>query len=216
MRVLFLLLFMLMTVPAYAAEETSEQKGAETEAPAEPVNPVNPYIEQIDAAVQGFREKNLSEDQARTLYQIKQAHGIVQSVRSVNGDVSEAVEACGRDNPEIKDEIGGRYEKWWAAIKPVTDETETRMNDAIDKQDFMAPKEIRDYLDLFVKAAEYSESLYQTSPVTTRQACDSLLESMNTTEQTLKDLLAGVEITKPIEKGEGDENGQNSDEESGK
>ena len=193
-RILVLLFAILLSVPAFASDEQTDAPAA---AQAAPEKQDNPYLDQISTAVEGFREKNLNNDQAKTLYEIKQAHGIVQSVRAVNRDVSAAVDACGTNNPGLKDDMSTRYQKWWKNIQPVTDQTEKKMNDAIDQQDFLPAGDIRNYLDLIVKAADFTESQYPKTPITTEDACKSLLKSMDNTEQTLMTLLDGIEISQP-------------------
>lgn len=122
-------------------------------------------------------------------YVMRNKHGILRSVRVVSRDVGKAVKACGKANPDMKKTMDGRYADWKGAVHPILDTAEKFLNEEIDAQKVVFPSDFRYILKMNDKAFEYSEKQIEKEPVTSAEACQSLLDSMDRTENDLIELL---------------------------
>jgi hypothetical protein len=156
-------------------------------------NPVQRLKKQTDELLDGLDEKGL-----KFIYATRMRDGAIRATHYIKGMVSGATEACGEAQPDMKNDIENRYEKWWAAIKPLLDEAEKHMDETIKSQDVIEQKKIYDHLALVREAALYTRSKVEKEFVTDREACQYLLDNMDKTEanlkKQLKDTLASIEI----------------------
>jgi len=157
------------------------------------VMPPNPYLEEL-RALTGEIAGGLSEDELRVLYHIRQSFGITRSVGIVRDDIARAVELCGEANPALKTGMDTRFKEWVHAVSPVLDESEGKIEKAIDKQSFREPADIRGYLQLVRRMADFTDDQIKKFPVTTEDACKSLFQSMNSTQDHLLRLMEALAI----------------------
>lgn len=174
------------------AETETARPGAGTEE-EKFVMPPNPYLEELRALTDEIAG-GLNEDELRVLYHIRQSFGITRSVGIVRNDIARAVELCGEANLALKTAMDNRFKEWVHAVNPVLDESEGKMEKAIDKQSFREPADIRDYLQLVRKMADFTDAQIKKFPVTTEDACKSLLQSMNSTQDHLLRLMEALAI----------------------
>lgn len=171
-------------------------KAAGNEVPPAASPSANPFQPQIVSAAQELA-KEVNREQALALAQIRTGFGMVRAVRLVEADVGKAVEACGKNNPDMKDEIEGRFKTWSGSVNPLLKKSGKEMDEAIEAAAFPDKKKVKAYLDLIDKAAEYADSKIEKTPLTTPEACTGLLESMNSTEPTMVELLQSIVWTPP-------------------
>ena len=185
-----------LSVPAFAADEnaatTEKPAAAEKKAEAQ----TNPYRAEISAMARELA-KAYNKDQAMALAQIRNGFGMTRAVRLVRTDVAHAIDACGKDNPDMKGDMSARFEKWSAGIDPLLKKSQSDMDAAIQAGGFPDQKQVKAYLDLIDKAAEYADSKIEKNVVTTPEACNGLLKSMDETEPTMIDLLQSIVWTVP-------------------
>lgn len=193
-----LLAFWLVTsfvMPAYAAGN----KAAGSQEPAEqatenPPMPANPYIADLQIVAESLIE-GLDEQSLKSLYEIRQIFGVTRSVRVVHGDVKTAVELCAKENEGLAEEITTRFNAWEKEVMDPLEAAETKMQVMIEGQNFRPASDIRGYLALTKKAADFAESRIDKKPVTGEEQCRSLIQSMDNTEQVLVQLLSNIEDT---------------------
>ncbi len=152
--------------------------------------------------------ETLDEDALKHLFHIRETFGSTRAVKVVRGDVQNAVKACGTANPDMKSAMDGRFSAWMASVDPVVKAKEKDIDAAIAAQTYMKPKEIKDYLKMIERAANNVDKDITKVPVTTSEACDGLLKSMDSTETVLTELIKGMELVpwppvieeKPVQK----------------
>lgn len=137
---------------------------------------------------------SLGGPELKHLYHIREAFGSTRAVRIVRRDVQNAVKACGGENPDMKAQMDERFAAWTAAIDPVVKEKDREIDAAINAQSYLKPKEIKDYLKMIEKAADEANNAIRKIPVTTPDACESLLKSMDRTQETVTELVGAVEL----------------------
>ena len=174
-------LAMLLAPSSFAATEPA------------PAGAENPYLKQIEAETERLG-KALPPEALKHLYYIREGFGATRVVAIVRKDVAAAVKACGKANPDMKDAMDGEFSGWTKAVDPVVKEKQELMDQAINKQDYAKPKEIRDYLKLIEKAGEHANKQIDKQIVTTPEACDSLQKSMVKTKDVVVKLLSDVQF----------------------
>jgi len=182
---------MMLTIMAVAAFSALPAP-AQAESPQVTAAPENPYLAQIDTKARALAA-NLSADEAQALAQIRESFGLIRSVRAVRKSVAGAVQQCGDTNPDMKEAMDMRFQRWSYNLRPVLEAQEQKLEQAVSApQRFDEPAEIKAYLDIIDKAADHAERHLGTQVVTTPEACQSLLNSMDRTEENLLNLLAQV------------------------
>lgn len=185
-----LMLAALATGKSHAEEAGNAEKAAKAhEARAEAQNP---HIEELQKVAEELVE-GLDESSLKVLYEIRQIFGITRSVRIVRSDVEKAVNLCAEENEEMADEIKARFSGWDKAVMPRLESAEGRMQVMVEAQSFRPAADIREYLSLTKKAADYAESRIEKRPVTSAEECRALIRSMDNTEEALVSLLAGID-----------------------
>ena len=171
-----------------ASEQTQEKAPAaqETDKASE-----NPYRAQIGTMARELA-KSFNKDQALALAQIRNGFGMIRAVHLVEGDVSKAIAACGKTNPDMKGEMDARFEKWSTNINPLLKKSQADMDTTLKAAGFPDGEKVKAYLDLIDKAAQYSDSKIEKNVITTPEACGSLLKSMDDTEPTMTSLLQSI------------------------
>ena len=149
---------------------------------------------------------------------IRESYGIIRSVYAVQRDVGHAVELCGNDNPDLKEEISARFSQWNQAVEPVLKDQDKNLQAAIEKQSYKKPKDVNAYLDNIDDAAEYADKMLDKKVITTEEACKSLLASMDRTEGNIVSILDEAPIPALDAEGkaiyEGDDEDSSEEEES--
>lgn len=164
----------------------------------------NPHIKIVENKARALVAP-LSQPQLKDLYMMREGYGILQSVKIVMRDVGNAVRLCGEDNPDMKAAMAERHKSWEEAIGPVVKDDMKKLQISIDRQEFTDPKKIRDYFKALDDATAYAEKKFDKRVVTTKEACQTLQDSMDDSQQQIADLLGTmkfVELPKAADKAE--------------
>lgn len=168
-----------------AKDDTAKEETAKT--------PGNPYRAKIDKRTKEIGAK-LKPKELEHLYYIREGFGVMRAVYMVERDVGNAVKACGRDNPALREGMDKRFSEWTGAVDPVMKEKQDNIDTAINDQTYVKPKEIKDYLKLIEQAADYANRNTDKQIVTTQEACNKLSDSMDRTQETVVKLLGEVKV----------------------
>ncbi len=133
--------------------------------------------------------EGLDDAQKNELAAIRNSHGIIRAVEDVQASVQRGVLACGKANADLKDSLDERLSNWRAAIRPVMKQAQTKQEKMILLQNVAKPSVIRSYLKIFDEAVAFRNSAIKEVPVTERKECESLLKSMDGTQENLIKLL---------------------------
>jgi hypothetical protein len=183
-KLLFLFSVLLISVsglPAFAADEKQSEEPPRNEA--------------LEAA-QDFM-KDLDETSQRHFSVLHGNYNLIKVVETVRESVDEAVAACGKANPEMKEALGNRFGEWKEAVRPVMKEADANVENMILAQDYAKPKEIRSFLKMVDKARKKQRDAVERVPVVTPEACQSLLEKMDDTQENMVRLLKATLVSLP-------------------
>lgn len=182
--------------PKPAAAKSAEKK----EAP--PPDPVmeelrdkenNPHIAKVE---QKARElvAPLSQPQMQDVFLLREGYGLIRSVEIVQRDIGRAVRLCGEDNPDLKGPMDARYKKWTSTVDPVLKQKMAALQKAIDTQTYTQPQKIRAYFKALDDAAIFAEKKFDKRVITTEEACKSLLQSMDGTEENVAGIMSELKV----------------------
>lgn len=181
------------SLSAFAADENSKIPPPIDPAKMELMAKANPYIPKLDKKSREIGAK-LTRQQLDHLYHLREGFGTLRAVSMVRRDVGNAVKACAKANPEIRDGIQKQFSDWTNAVDPIVTEKEHAIDVAVDAQTYAKPKDIRDYLKLIEQTADYANRNIDKEIVTTPEACNKLSTSMDKTQDVVSKLLAEMEI----------------------
>ena len=124
-------------------------------------------------------------------------YNLIQVVEDVRDHIEMAVDKCGDENPDMEEAMDTRFEAWEDAVEPLIDEAEANVNNMIVAQDYMKPRDIRNFFDDIEDAREKQNDAVKKVPVTSAEACQTLLEKMDETQANMVRLLEATLISLP-------------------
>lgn len=181
------------TENAASSTEDTAAKQKTIDEQAKTIHDQNPYLEKLRKASIDFI-KDVPEDGVKPLLLIRQSYGIVQSVHAVIRDVGDAVKQCGDANADMNAPMDKRYASWKSAVTKELDVQDKKLNAAIDAQSYKKPADFRAYLKIIDDAAAYADKRLDKQVVTTPEACQSLMKSMDGTQKNIVSLLGQTPI----------------------
>lgn len=129
---------------------------------------------------------------------MRNKYSVIRTVNVVERDVGNAVQACGKNNPDIKATMDTRFKEWQGAVKPILKDADKFLQQEIDEQQLVYPSDFRHVLKLNDKAYEYTEGMVKKEVVTSKDACEKLFKSMDSTEDRLVELLQDILIPENV------------------
>lgn len=173
---------MLVSLPAFAEENNAEKQ-----------TPITEWLAAESAVVEP-----LSNTQKETYFILRNKYGVIRAVRIVKRDVGEAVQKCGLANPDIQDKMTARFKDWTNNVDPILKTAEAYLEQEIKAQTVVEDDVFEDMLEMNDEAFEYQESLIEKEPVTSLEACERLLKSMDDTENTMLQLMQEVLLPESV------------------
>jgi len=131
----------------------------------------------------------LSKLDKESFFILRNKHSIIRVIRVVERDIKNAVKSCGDKNPDMKNAMNDRFKQWQDAVVPILDTAQKQLNKDLDNQTIVDVKKAKEVLKLNDKAYEYGEKQVTKQPVTSKEACQGLIDSMDRTENTMIGLL---------------------------
>lgn len=166
-----------------------ELEAEEDKAQLEPTKPkVGEKLIALEEYTAGLL-KGLKPQQAQYIFQLRQEFGVIRSIQVVQKDIGKAVESCGNEHEDLKAPIMARYESWKAAVAPKLNAADNALKKAIGRQSFRPTVRVSMLLDHVEAAFEERDAQLEKVPVTTKDACQILQDSMDNTQENLLNLL---------------------------
>lgn len=131
----------------------------------------------------------LSQKDKESFFILRNKHSIIRAIEVVERDVGAAVKSCGKENPDLKKKMVSRFDQWKSAVSPILDNARKSLEREIAEQKIVDEKAAKNVLKLNDAAYKDSEKNIKKIPVTTKEACEGLLASMDRTEDDMVTLL---------------------------
>ena len=140
----------------------------------------------------------LPEQSKQTFFIIRTKHSTVRAVEAVRRDIGNAVQACSKENKDLKSKMNERFSEWKAVVNPIIDEAKQFLKTELDEQEAFHLSDYRHVIKLNDKAYAFSDSKVKKTPVTTAKACQGLLDSMDRTEDNLISIMQDILIPEDV------------------
>lgn len=141
--------------------------------------------------------KDFDEDSARHFTIIYSNYNMLKVVETVQDDVEMATKKCIEVNPEMDGELKARHTAWYESIKPVLAAAEQNVNTMVLSQEYAKPKEIEAFFKKIDKERKKQAGEVKKMPVTSKEACEHLLKTMDSTQEQLIELLEATLVSTP-------------------
>lgn len=192
------ILTVLFLSPVLAAdkdkvEKLSKENKEKVETEIKKETPITEWISSENALL-----KRLPKQNQQTFFILRNKHSVIRSIETVKRDVGNAVKACSKNNKELAKPMNTRFKQWTSIIDPILKEAKDFLNLELKEQEAFHITDYRHITKLNDKAYKFSESQIKKSPVTTKGACESLLESMDRTEENLVNILQDVLLPEEV------------------
>ncbi len=186
---------LLSVTPAMAQEKAADtSKPAEkTESvlkkapePKKPVEntPVKKWIDAENAVIDKLKPR-----EQETFLLIREKYSIIKTIGIAKGDIGNAVKSCGKNNPDMKDKMESRFQQWQDAVDPIIKAAEKNLDSELNSQKVVEVSAAKNIFKLQDEAYAYNEKMTTKQVVTTAEACQGLLDSMDRTEDNMIKLL---------------------------
>ena len=134
----------------------------------------------------------------QSFYVLRNKYSTIRGVRIVDRDVGKAVKACGKENPDMKKTMTERFKQWEGAVLPILDMADKFLKEEVDAQKIVYASDFWHVMKLNDKAFKYSEEQIEKQVVTTKEACEGLLDSMDRTEDKMVELLQDMLLPESV------------------
>lgn len=124
-------------------------------------------------------------------------YNLVSTVKAVQEDISNAVEACAQHNPEIADAVNARFAKWKEVVGVSMGEAQANVNNMVLAQDYLPQNEYENIFGLIEDVRKYNSSRFEKTPVTTPEACEFMLSKMDETQEHMVSMLKATLVSYP-------------------
>ncbi len=151
----------------------------------------NPYKDEVEEKARALQE-SLSEEEIERMGQLRNAFGVVRSIRHVRKSVSDAVDLCAKENPSLSKDIKAGFRDWDQDIRKNLNQHEKHLKNSVHRRYFDDPRAVQAYLDTLDKAAAHAENSVERVPVTTEEACQGLMASMDNTKEAIGQALGSL------------------------
>jgi len=176
-----------ISVSAFAQDKKAEapkESVVQAQAADEKNTPITKWVAAENALIDPLSDKDKA-----SFFILRNKHSIIRVIRVVERDVGSAVKACGDNNKDMKEGIDARFRQWQNAVDPILDTAQKQLDKDLKAQKLVDAKEAKRVLKLNDEAYEYGEKQITKRPVTSKEACENLVRSMDRTEDEMISLL---------------------------
>ncbi|MGH1377886.1 MAG: hypothetical protein ACRBB3_03605 [Alphaproteobacteria bacterium] len=161
--------------------------------------PYMAHAESADDLVKAQSEtlKGIVSDLVPTLTREEAAHFIAlyknytlySMVKAVDADVNNAVSKCADNNKSMKDELENRFEEWEKKVGTTLKEAHANINNMAISQSYIPQSNLNTMFGLIEEIRAVNSSRFETTPVTTPEACEFMISKMDETEESMGRML---------------------------
>ena len=162
----------------------AEQKKSVVATSSDQNSPVKKWIAAENALIDP-----LNDPDKESFFILRNKYSVLRVIHIVERDVGTAVKSCADKNPDMKTDMYDRFQQWRNAVDPIIDTAKKQLDKDIDNQTIVDVKKAREVLKLNDEAYDYGDKQVTKQPVSTKDACQDLLKSMDRTEDQMVTLL---------------------------
>ena len=141
--------------------------------------------------------KDLKPEEASHFEAIYTNYGLINTVRTVQSEISKGIKACGQENPAMKPSLDKDFSEWNAAVNPMIGEAKGHLDNMVLAQDYADKEDIKQIFTLMEDTRKQTQNQTDKTPVTTHEACEYLQTTLTQTQETMLGLLRQTLISLP-------------------
>lgn len=131
----------------------------------------------------------LTQEEASHFLVLYTNYNVYSLVKAVQNDIGIAVAACAENNPEIADKVTNRFSEWQTAVGSTLQEADANIKNMSLAQTYLSQAEIQEFFTKIDEVRAYNSSRFETTPVSTPEACEFMMSKMSETEKSMQQLL---------------------------
>lgn len=131
----------------------------------------------------------LTRDETAHFIAMYKNYTIYSMVKAVNKDVGDAVSKCADNNKSMADELENRFEEWNKKIGVTLKESYANINNMAISQSYVPQSNLKTMFGLIEEIRAVNSSRFETTPVTTPEACEFMISKMDETEDSMGRML---------------------------
>lgn len=175
----------LFATPVMADEKVKEDIKKET--------PITKWIEAENSLLDSMPKPNRD-----IFFVFRNKHSVIRSIEIVRDDIGAAVKSCGTENRDMRKELNARFKQWQNAVLPILKEARKFLKQELKEQEAFHVSDYQHVMTLNDKAYAFSEEKIEKKPVSTKEACEGLLASMDASEDKLIQLLQTILLPEDV------------------
>ncbi len=141
--------------------------------------------------------KKLTQEEAVHFLTMYGNYNIYSLVKAVRDDVKDATDACAKNNKTMEDDITERFSKWDKNVSKSMAEVNANIKNLSLAQTYISQSELKIIFGLIDEIRAVNSSRFETTPVTTPEACEFMLSKMDETEKQMVGMLRATLASYP-------------------
>ncbi|MGH1456124.1 MAG: hypothetical protein ACRBDI_05035 [Alphaproteobacteria bacterium] len=122
---------------------------------------------------------------------------IYSMVKAVREDVGNAVTACSENNKDMASELDAKFAAWEKSVGGTLEEANSNLNNMALAQNYMSQDEVKTLFGLADETRRVNSSRFETTPVSSPEACEFMMSKMDETEQSMNHMLQTTLVSYP-------------------
>ena len=127
---------------------------------------------------------SLDEEKREKFSRILSGHGIIQSTEHTLVIVTDAVKSCGKEHPDLKDNMASLLENLNTSTKPILKKAKGALKRTIALAEVMPVQDMKAYLQKFDDEATAQSSQVDPLPITRLEDCETLQDQLTKEKDT--------------------------------
>ena len=140
---------------------------------------------------------NLELDEAQHFGVMYSNYMIYSMVKAVREDVGDAVSKCSENNQDMASALEEKYAAWEKSVGGTLEEANKNISNMSLAQNYMTQNEVKTLFGLVDETRRVNSSRFETTPLTTPEACEFMMSKMDETEESLNHMLQASLISYP-------------------
>ena len=116
-------------------------------------------------------------------------YNVYSMVKAVQEDISGAIDGCIKNNKNMEGDLTKRFDSWKKNVGTTMKEANANIQNLALAQTYLSQDEVQGFFSLIDEVRAHNSSRFETTPVTTPEACEFMISKMDETEENMKQLL---------------------------
>jgi len=116
-------------------------------------------------------------------------YNVFSIVKAVQDDIQDAVNRCADNNKDMATDVRGKYTAWNDNVGDVMQEADANIKNMSLAQNYISQAELNIIFGLVDEVRAVNSSRFESTPVTTPEACEFMMSKMDETQENMQQML---------------------------